>query len=57
MQNFWSFDIFKKKLENKCEEYGIELIVLDDRGTPTNCAFCGKNVKPNDRTFKCKEYG
>jgi len=57
IQNFWSFDIFKKKLQNKCEEYGIELILLDERGTSSTCPNCGEKVKPNDRTFKCKYCG
>jgi putative transposase len=57
IQNFWSFDIFKKKLQNKCEEFGIELIVINERGTSSICPCCGEKVKPNDRTFKCKECG
>ncbi|MGV9204088.1 MAG: zinc ribbon domain-containing protein [Promethearchaeia archaeon] len=55
IQNFWSFDIFKKKLENKCKEYEIELKVLDECETSSTCPFCSEKVKPNDRTFKCKE--
>jgi putative transposase len=57
IQNFWSFDIFKKKLENKCEEFGIELIAMDERGTSSTCPECGERVKPNDRRFKCKACG
>lgn len=57
IQNFWSFDIFKKKLQNKCEEFGIEMIAINERGTSSTCPNCGEKVKPNDRKFKCKECG
>ncbi|MFO8019964.1 MAG: IS200/IS605 family accessory protein TnpB-related protein [Promethearchaeia archaeon] len=48
IQNFWSFDIFKKKIQNKCEEYGIELIVIYERHTSSICPVCNAKVKPND---------
>jgi len=57
IQNFWSFDIFKKKIENKCEEFGIELIVVNERGTSSTCPCCEARVKPNDRKFKCSSCG
>lgn len=57
IQNFWSFDIFKKKIENKCEEFGIELIIINERGTSSTCPSCGIKVKPNDRSFTCSHCG
>ena len=57
IQNFWSFDIFKKKLQNKCDEFGIELILINERGTSSTCPACGARVKPNDRKFKCSKCG
>ncbi|MBD3198299.1 MAG: transposase, partial [Candidatus Lokiarchaeota archaeon] len=57
IQNFWSFDIFRKKIQNKCEEYEIELIIINERDTSSTCPVCNSKVKPNDRNFKCKECG
>ncbi|MFO8017011.1 MAG: transposase [Promethearchaeia archaeon] len=57
IQNFWSFDIFKKKIQNKCEEYGIKLIVIDERHTSSTCLVCNAKVKLNDRSFKCFNCG
>lgn len=57
IQNFWSFDIFKRKLENKCEQFGIKLIQIDERGTSSTCPVCGSRVKPNNRSFKCNNCG
>ncbi|NVM02712.1 MAG: IS200/IS605 family element transposase accessory protein TnpB [Candidatus Helarchaeota archaeon] len=57
IQNFWSFDLLISKLKNKCEEFGIEFAQINERGTSSTCPVCGKKVKPNDRTFKCKKCG
>ena len=48
---------FKTKLKNKCNEYGIELRVVD-RFYPSSkrCHFCGtikKDLKLSDRIYKC----
>lgn len=53
IQNFWSFDLFRKKLQNKCEEFGIELILIDEAHTSSTCPLCNIRVKPNDRKFSC----
>ncbi|MFX1449233.1 MAG: RNA-guided endonuclease InsQ/TnpB family protein [Promethearchaeota archaeon] len=57
IQNFWSFDLLIQKLRNKCEQFGIEFEQINERGTSSTCPVCGKKVKPNDRTFKCKNCG
>ena len=57
IQNFWSFDLLLEKLKNKCEEFGIEFLQINERGTSSTCPVCGKRVKPNDRTFKCNNCG
>ena len=57
IQNFWSFDLFKKKLQNKCEEFGINLIVIDESHTSSTCPICGNISRPNDRNFKCSYCG
>lgn len=57
IQNFWSFDLFRKKLQNKCEELGIELVVIDEAHTSSTCPCCGSKVKPHDRSFNCPNCG
>ncbi|NVM01937.1 MAG: transposase, partial [Candidatus Helarchaeota archaeon] len=36
---------------------GIEFAQINERGTSSICPVCGKKVKPNDRTFRCKQCG
>ena len=48
---------FRRKLEAKCKEYGIELRIVD-RWYPSSkiCHHCGyikKNLKLSDRIYKC----
>ncbi len=57
IQNFWSLGLFKKKLQNKCEEFGIELVEIDEAYTSSTCPICNKRVRPNDRMFKCPHCG
>lgn len=57
IQNFWSYDLFKRKIENKCEEYGIELVSIDEAHTSSTCPNCQSKVKPHDRSFTCKQCG
>ena len=57
IHNFWSFDLLIKKLKNKCEEFGIEFIQINEQGTSSTCPVCGEKVKPNDRKFKCRTCG
>ena len=55
IQNFWSLDLFKRKLQNKCEEFGIELVLIDEAHTSSTCPICNERVSPNDRTFNCPQ--
>ncbi len=57
IQNFWSYNIFLRKLENKCQEFGIKLILINEAHTSSTCPICDERVKPNDRTFKCSKCG
>ena len=53
IQNFWSFNLFLRKLQNKCEEFGIELILINESYTSSTCPICKKSVRPNNRNFQC----
>lgn len=54
IQNFWSYDLFLRKIENKCQEHEIKLILINESYTSSVCPICNERVKPNDRRFKCK---
>ena len=54
IQNFWSYDLFLRKIENKCQEHEIKLILINESYTSSVCPICNERVKPNDRCFKCK---
>jgi len=52
---------FRRQMEYKCEEYGIEFI-LADRFYPSsklcsNCGFKDKDLKLKDRIYKCNNCG
>ena len=52
------FHDFRKKLEYKCEKYGMELIIAD-RWYPSSkiCSACGNiksDLKLSDRIYRCK---
>jgi len=61
-QNFVSipYEKFKKKLEAKCEYYGIEYKEVDESYTSQTCSKCG-TVKKNNRKYRglyvCKNCG
>ncbi len=57
IQNFWSYHLFLKKIRNKCEEFEIKLILIDESHTSTTCPICKKKVVPSDRTFRCRYCG
>ena len=47
---------FIKKLENRCKEYDIELIMRPEYYTSKTCTRCGNikhDLKLADRTYKC----
>ena len=53
--NYWSFDKLYKKIENKCEEFGIEMIKVKEYFTSITCPICGERAKSHckDRIFIC----
>ena len=47
---------FIKKLENRCKEYDIELVMRPEYYTSKTCTRCGSikhDLKLADRTYKC----
>jgi putative transposase len=59
MHNYWSFYLQLKKIENKCEEHGIELRLETEEYTSRTCPICGDCSKENvkDRIFICSLCG
>ncbi len=59
INNYWSFDILLKKIENRAEENGIELIKETEEYTSRTCPLCYDNSKSNckDRIFICSFCG
>ena len=55
IHNYWSFDLLYKKIQNKCEEYGLKLIKVTEEYTSKTCPICGECSKHNikDRIFVC----
>jgi len=55
VHNYWSFDLFLKKIENKAEEFGIELLKETEEYTSQTCPICGIAEEHNkkDRIFIC----
>ncbi len=51
--NFWSFDLLYKRLENKCQEKGIELVKVSEAYTSQLCPDCGNFNNPIDRSYEC----
>lgn len=51
------FHMFRVKLNNKCNEYGIELRIVDrfypSSKTCNHCGFVKKDLKLSDRTYTC----
>lgn len=59
INNYWSYDILYKKLENKAEEYGITLTKLSEEYSSRTCPVCHDRIKSNckDRIFNCSYCG
>lgn len=59
INNYWSFDLLLKKIENKAEENGIELIKESEEYTSRTCPICYDDSKSNckDRIFICSFCG
>ena len=56
-----NFYKFRMHLTNKCKEYGIKLVLVDQYYPSTQiCSCCGKrnkHIKLSDRTFRCDKCG
>ncbi|MFX1296511.1 MAG: zinc ribbon domain-containing protein [Promethearchaeota archaeon] len=57
IHNFWSFHLLLCKLQNKCEELGLEFEQIKERGTSSTFPVCGTKVKPSNRTFRSSSCG
>jgi len=55
--NYWSFDILLRKIQNKAEEFGIQLNHVTEEYTSKTCSLCGTITKPKDRIFICSDCG
>ena len=59
INNYWSFDLLLRKIQNKAEEFGIEIRLETEEYTSRTCPICGDNEKSNckDRIFICSDCG
>ena len=59
INNYWSFDLLLKKIENKAEEFGVILKKVTEEYTSRTCPICNDNSKTNckDRVFLCSFCG
>lgn len=57
--NYWSFDKLLHKIQNKAEEFGIEIVMTTEEYTSRTCPICFDNSKENckDRIFECSFCG
>jgi len=57
INNYWSFDKLYSKIENKCQEFGINFIKITEEYTSITCPICGNRDKSNckDRIFVCSD--
>ena len=55
IHNYWSFDLIFKKIKNKCQEFGIDLVRETEEYTSQTCPICSIRNKNNkkDRIFLC----
>lgn len=55
------FNMFRVKLTNKCNEYGIELRIVDrfypSSKTCNHCGYIKRDLKLSDRVYKCDYCG
>ena len=59
INNYWSFDLLLRKIQNKAEEFGMEIKLETEEYTSRTCPICGDNEKSNckDRIFICSYCG
>ena len=56
--NFWSYKWMIRRLKEKAEEYGIEVIEISEYRTSSICSRCGSDrVIKRKRLFKCLNCG
>lgn len=56
VHNFWSHRHLTERLKCTAENYGIEVKLIDERGTSSKCPRCGSNKAiKRGRLFSCKE--
>jgi putative transposase len=52
--NFWSHRHLLRRISEVAEEYGMEVELVDERGTSSTCTRCGsRRVSHHGRLFKC----
>jgi len=58
VHNFWSHAYIIQRFRDKAEEYGIEVIEVDEHKTSSVCPNCGSNrTVKRGRLFKCLSCG
>jgi putative transposase len=59
LHNYWAFDTKYKKIDNKAEEYGIEIERQTEEYTSQTCPICGvaESYHKKDRLFLCSFCG
>ncbi|RZN63168.1 MAG: transposase [Methanonatronarchaeia archaeon] len=58
IHNYWSHKYLVNRLRWTVENYGMELKMIDERGTSSKCPRCGSEEKVRrGRLYKCKECG
>ncbi|MFQ5818689.1 MAG: RNA-guided endonuclease InsQ/TnpB family protein [Candidatus Heimdallarchaeota archaeon] len=55
IHNFWSHGYLMRHLEEKAEEYGLTIQLVNERGTSSRCPRCrSTRIVLRGRLFKCK---
>lgn len=58
IHNFWSHRYLIQRVRYVAEEYGMELQLVDERGTSSSCIRCGSlNIARRGRLFRCHTCG
>ena len=57
--NYWSFGKLYNLLENKCEEFSINMVMVAEDYTSMTCPICGERSRSHckDRIFVCSYCG
>jgi len=55
IQSFWHYRYLTQRIREVAEEYGISVKEVNERGTSSQCPWCGgKEVTRYGRLLKCK---